>query len=144
MLWSEQYDEPTEGYHAFSEAVLRVAKNVVQSHLPVVLSGAGIGVPPNITSCVESRYFSSFDFLVLTCERETLRKRLLARTSWRGTSSGEKLTEQLEFNGWFRDKAPNLGVSMEFADATHAQEEETVVAVRSWIEAKVSRLFDPQ
>ncbi len=50
------------------DLLLRLSKNVSQAGRPVVLFGAGIGVPDNLESCGERRYFSKINYLALTCD----------------------------------------------------------------------------
>ena len=140
ILWSDEYYQ-ADATQRFLESVLRMAMNISQSGFPVVLFGAGFGVPSNITSCVESRYFSSFHYLALTCERSTLEKRLSSRPSWRSTSQGERMNAQLEYNDWFRLRAPTLGFQMDFIDTTIASTEHTADTVKEWIRAKVEDHF---
>ena len=84
ILWRREFIDPSN--HAdFFETWLRMAKNIAQSRRPVVLFGAGFGVPGNIEPCIERRYFSAVHYLALTCADEDLRERLRARPEWRGS-----------------------------------------------------------
>ena len=53
-----------------------MCKNIAQWGRPVVLFGAGFGVPHNIEPCVERRYFSSVEYLALVCSDASLAVRL--------------------------------------------------------------------
>ena len=56
ILWREEFDRPQTSYRAYFEMWLRLCKNISQSGRPVVLFGAGMGVPENMEPCVERRY----------------------------------------------------------------------------------------
>src|SRR4051812_35126649 len=58
ILWQAEFNQPANGYRHFYETWLRVAVNISQSGRPVLLFGAGAGVPGNIEPCVRRRYFS--------------------------------------------------------------------------------------
>lgn len=58
ILWRAEFNKPEANYRDFFETWLRVCRNISQSGRPVVLFGAGVGVPENIEDCVERRYFS--------------------------------------------------------------------------------------
>jgi hypothetical protein len=81
LLWRAGFDKPEEGYRDFFETRLRLCKNIAQSGMPVVLFGAGMGIPENMESCVERRYFSRLYYLALTCEDDVLVDRLQAHPS---------------------------------------------------------------
>lgn len=47
ILWRSEFNAPDANYRDFFETWLRVCKNISQSGRPVVLFGAGVGVPEN-------------------------------------------------------------------------------------------------
>ena len=53
ILWRPEFNKPENKYRDFFETWLRMAKNISQAGRPVVLFGAGMGVPENIEPCVE-------------------------------------------------------------------------------------------
>ena len=100
ILWRAEFNRPDK-HSDFFETWLRLAKNISQSGRPVVLFGAGIGVPENIEPCVERRYFSKVHHLALVCDDETLAQRLMARPAWRGSDQAF-VDGQIQFNRWFK------------------------------------------
>jgi hypothetical protein len=48
ILWQAEFNTPADNYRAFFETWLRVCKNISQAGRPVVLFGAGMGVPSNL------------------------------------------------------------------------------------------------
>jgi hypothetical protein len=86
ILWRPEFNRPEGNYRDFFETWLRVCKNIGQSRRPVVLFGAGMGVPTNLEPCVERRYFSKVHYLALTCDSESLAERLRQRPQWRQSS----------------------------------------------------------
>jgi len=97
ILWAPHFDKPETQYKDFFETWLRLAKNISQSGLPVVLVGAGC-IPDNIKMCVESRYFSKIYYLGLTCEDSVLEERLKSRPAWRKSSNTEFIEKQVIYN----------------------------------------------
>ena len=84
-----------------------MAKNISQSGRPVVLFGAGMGVPDNLEACVEWRYFSKVHYLALVCDDAGLVKRLQSRPAWRHSADPAFVEEQLRFNQWFKARGPD-------------------------------------
>jgi hypothetical protein len=103
ILWRPEFNKPEDRYREFFETWLRMAKNISQSGRPVVLFGAGLGVPENIEPCVERRYFSEVHYLALVCNDEELVRRLQARPAWRG-SQLSFAGQQIQFNRWFKER----------------------------------------
>jgi DNA-directed RNA polymerase subunit RPC12/RpoP/predicted kinase len=132
ILWRPEFDTPAERYREFFELWLRVCKNISQSGRPVVLFGAGAGVPENLEPCVERRYFRGVHYLALTCSNEALVERLGRRPRWRGAGDPAFLEEQTRFNRWFQtyDGKP----AIKLIDTTNFPLEETARRVRSWID----------
>jgi shikimate kinase len=135
ILWQPQFNTPDTNYRDFFETWLRVCKNISQSGRPVVLFGAGVGVPENIENRIERRYFSKIHYMALVCSDETLPERLQARPIWRGTREPAYIEESIRFNRWFRayDSQPVI----KLIDTTSALLEETALQVESWIDQSV-------
>jgi len=131
ILWRPEFNTPDINYRDFFETWLRVCKNISQSGRPVVLFGAGVGVPENIENRIERRYFSKVYYLALVCSDETLAKRLQHRPAWRGTREPGYIEEHIRFNHWFKtyDSQPVIRL----VDTTSAVLEETALQVASWI-----------
>lgn len=108
-----------------------MAKNISQSGFPVVLFGAGIGVPENIENCTERRYFSETHYLALVCSNKALTKRLCQRPEWRGSRERHFIEEQLQFNYWFKKNADDMKITL--IDTSHKSTEATLLKVSDWI-----------
>ena len=89
ILWRPEFDRPETSYRDFFETWLRMAKNIAQAGRPVVLVGAGVGVPENLAPCVERRYVGAIHYLALVCADDVLATRLHSRPAWRQSSSDE-------------------------------------------------------
>lgn len=135
ILWRAEFNKPEDNYREFFETWLRMAKNISQSGRPVVLFGAGFGVPSNIEPCVERRYFSEVHYLALVCDEEELTRRLQARPAWRGTSDPAFLQAQSQFNQWFKETQGSQP-PISLIDTTGAALESTVEQVSAWIREK--------
>ncbi len=133
ILWGPQYADPTSGHRAFFETWLRLCKNIAQSGRPVVLFGAGFGVPANLDACVERRYFGEIRYLALTCTAETLRSRLLERPRWRESGVETFIAEQVRFNDWFVRESRRG--SMACIDTSDEPLDAVAARVADWIRA---------
>jgi len=129
ILWQPAFATPENNYRDFFETWLRVAKNIGQSGRPVVLFGAGIGVPANLEPCIERRYFAGLHTLALVCADAVLAARLHARPAWRESAGRGFVDAQLQFNQWFKDQP-----AIDRLDTTHATVAATVAGVVDWIE----------
>jgi hypothetical protein len=132
ILWRPEFNTPATNYRDFFELWLRVCKNISQSGRPVVLFGAGVGVPENIENRIERRYFSKVHYLALVCSDETLSGRLGERPIWRGTREPAFIEEQIRFNRWFKvyDSQP----AIRLIDTTNALLEETALQAVAWLD----------
>jgi hypothetical protein len=133
ILWRPEFNKPENSYTDFFETWLRVCKNINQSGRPVVLFGAGIGVPGNIEPCVERRYFSKVHYLSLVCDDDLLATRLRERPAWRESGGQGFLEDQIRFNKWFKTWAVDKEEQPAMLDTTHASLEETARQVLEWI-----------
>src|SRR5262249_31337025 len=118
ILWRPEFANPENGFHEFFELWLRVCKNISQSGRPVVLFGAGVGVSHNLESCIEMRYFSSLNYLALTCDSEVLAERLRKRPAWRESSNTGYIEEHTRFNDWFKTNARTTTPHIDLLDTT--------------------------
>ena len=134
ILWRPEFNSPETNYRDYFELWLRLCKNISQSGRPVVLFGAGVGVPENIEDCIERRYFSNVCYLALVCSDSTLSERLQSRPAWRGTRDPKYIDDHIRFNRWFKeyDSQP----AIERIDTTNTSPEETVAQVASWIKER--------
>lgn len=137
ILWRPEFNMPADNYRSFFETWLRMCKNIGQAGQPVVLFGAGVGVPANLEPCVERRYFSKTHYLALTCEDEQLVERLKHRPVWRQTHSLEYQSEHVQFNNWFKAQASQSVPAIELIDTTAMPVEDTTEYVTTWIRAKI-------
>jgi AAA domain len=137
ILWRAEFDTPHNNYQAFFDVWLRLCKNIGQAGRPVVLFGAGIGVPAHLESCVERRYLGPISYLALTCKPDTLAERLRQRPAWRGCDT-VFIEDQLQFNRWFQLEGRHTSPPIDLLDTTHASIDETTAAVAAWIQARAS------
>ena len=124
----------------YFETWLRVCKNISQSGRPVVLFGAGIGVPENMEPCVERRYFSVLHYLALTCDDKVLADRLRQRPQWRQSAAEARIKEHLDFNGWFKDNWSKTEPPLTLLDTTEGSIQDTLVQVATWIKEQINHV----
>ena len=134
ILWGPHFENDGR---SFFETWLRVCKNTAQAGKPVVLFGAGTGVPANLESCVERRYFTALHYLALTCDDAELMARLRRRPSWRNSSDDAYIAEHVAFNRWFKEQGPKASPPLELIDTTHETLEQTTSRVVSWIRKRL-------
>ena len=137
ILWRPEFNTPEDNYRAFCETWLRVCKNISQSGRPVVLFGAGMGVPENIEPCVERRYFAGVHYLALVCEDEVLAERLRSRPQWRKCDDPAYIEADVQFNRWFKERGSQQEPEIELLDTTGISVEETAQQVAEWIRGKI-------
>lgn len=134
ILWLPEFNQSKNNYREYFETWLRVCKNISQSGRPVVLFGAGFGVPENLESCIERRYFSSVRYLALVCSNEILSQRLRERPAWRGSGNPEYIEEHQRFNQWFIHYNQNGNQPpITLLDTSQKSLEETAKEVEDWI-----------
>lgn len=131
ILWREEFDKPETNYSDYRETWLRICKNISQAGRPVVL--CGVGVPTQFEQCLERRYFSELHYLALICDDQILASRLGKRPTWRGYSNDAQIEEQVVFNRWLVNNAPNTEPPMTLLDTSETTVEETVEKVEQWI-----------
>ena len=112
--------------------------NVGQSGRPVVLFGAGMGVPANLEPCIHRRYFSRLHYLALVCDDDLLADRLAARPAWRGCADPAFIAAHQQFNRWFREEGPTTPPGIDLIDTTHQAPDETAAQVAAWIRAHLN------
>ena len=131
ILWFDYFHDP-EKWSLLFDLWLRMCKNIGQSGRPVLLCGAGMGVPANLQASVEHRYFSTIHYLALTCDDATLTERLKARPAWRGIDD-DFIKSQLEFNNWFKTEGPQQEPPIALLDTTDITVQESVRQVEEWV-----------
>jgi hypothetical protein len=139
ILWRPEFDKPEEHYRDYFETWLRLCKNISQSGRPVVLFGAGMGVPENLEPCIERRYFGQLHYLGLVCSDEVLEQRLRARPAWRMSNQPDFIRVHLSFNRWFKENAASVISAIDVLDTTHVPLETTAAQVAGWIKLKTGK-----
>jgi adenylate kinase family enzyme len=125
VLWRSELEED------FFEIWLRMAKSINQSGRPVALFGAGTGVPENMETRVERRYFKTTHYLALTVTDDALEDRLVKRSH--GEVEHAYLEEHLSFNRWFRREGPQQTPQIHVLDTTEMSPQETTEEVEAWL-----------
>jgi len=133
IIWRPEFNQPEERYRNFFESWLRIAFNIGQSGRPVVIFGAGFGVPENLESLVERRYFSDIKYLALICDELELKNRLLKRPEWRGIDE-DFVARQIEFSRWFKEQGSKGIPPVDLINTTNVPLGKTVKQVRQWIQ----------
>jgi len=137
ILWRPEFNTPDDSYHDFFNTWLRLAKNISQAGKPVVLFNAGMGVPGNIESLEERRFFSDVYYLALVCDDRELENRLKARPAWRKSGEKEYIEEHIKFNQWIKNRDNSLIPRIEVIDNTNETDLDTTESVVSWIKSKI-------
>lgn len=131
ILRHTEFDQPATNYREYRETWLRVCKYISQAGRPVLL--CGVGEPNQFEQCIERRYFSELHYLCLICDDQILASRLRNRPTWRDSSNDEGIKEQVVFNRWLQNNAPNTEPPMTLLDTSEITVDETVEKVERWI-----------
>ncbi len=131
ILWGEVRVKPGDNYASYTNVWLRLAKNIHQSGIGVVLCGSLF--PPTVECCPERRYFSRVNYLALTCKNDILRSRLLSRPDWRGSSDEAFINRMLELNGWFLCEAGIGNPQITLLDTSCMNVQQATTRVVDWV-----------
>lgn len=142
ILWRDEFDKPETEYADYRNLWLRIAKNIGQAGRPIVLFGSA--TPGQFERCAESRYFSWIAYLALVCDEKTLTKRLCARPQWRKSGTDDVLKRMSQFNQWIKDNASKTTPPMTVLDTTNMNLEQSVAAVRGWIQDQMRPSLEDQ
>jgi hypothetical protein len=132
ILWTDEYSLPSQ-WPKYFNLWLRMAKNLGENGRPVLLTGAGFGVPANLVPSVEARYFSAIHILALVCADTMLAQRMRARPAWRGSGDPGVLDDHIRFNRWFQSQARHAQLPVETLDTTTLSPAQTAAAVAAWV-----------
>lgn len=132
ILWSEEFHAPSQ-WGKFFNMWLRMCKSINQSGRPVLLAGAGFGVPKNAQACTEARYFSEIHYLALVCDDDLLQTRLQARPQWRANSGHGFIEQQIEYNRWLKESAHRADSPITLLDTTASSVQESAEQVTNWV-----------
>ena len=130
ILWAPHFAADPQ---QFFETWLRLCKNIAQSGRPVVLFGAGTGVPENLEPRVQRRYFTTLHYLALVCDEAVLAERLRSRPAWRRSGGDAYVDEHRAFNRWFKEHGGAASPPIELIDTTVETVEQTTEKVAAWI-----------
>jgi hypothetical protein len=135
ILWRDEFIDSENGYRAYRNTWLRVAKNVGQAGLPVVLCGSA--VPEQYEACPERRYFTTIHYLALVCDDKLLRERLAVRPGWRRSGDTAFLDQMSAFNRWFRENGQDSEPGITLLDTSTYSVGETARQTAEWIQTRV-------
>jgi len=141
ILWRSEFNLPEYNSPDFIDTWLRMCKNISQSGRPVVLFGAGVGVPGNIEPRVERRYFATVHYLALVCDDHALAERLRRRPKWRGSGEPAYVKEHQQFNRWFKTYS-SAEPPIRLLDTTDLNAETAANQVELWINEKLRNPSD--
>lgn len=103
-----------------------------------MLFGAGAVVPANIEPCIERRYFTDIHYLALVADDTTLRRRLMARPAWRGSSDDAFVAQHLEFSKWLRTSPEAARYDITIVDAGGESIVRSADRVEAWIRNRLT------
>ena len=137
ILWRDEFADPENGYRAFRNTWLRVAKNVAQGGQPVVLCGSA--VPEQYEACPERRYFAEVHYLALVCDDDRLRERLEARPGWRNAALPAFLDRMVAFNRWFFEHAQQAEPPIALLDTSEQCVQASAEQAARWIRTRLRK-----
>jgi 2-phosphoglycerate kinase len=116
---------------------LRVAKNIGQAGLPVVLCGTTL--PEYLEECPERRYFSTVYYLAMVADDHLLAEHLKQRPEWRQSGSTEFVERMVQFNRWLKEHASTTNPPMTLYDSSDQSIAETADEVAGWIKKRLEK-----
>jgi chloramphenicol 3-O-phosphotransferase len=134
ILWAKHFDQPENNYKPFFETWLRMAKNIAQAGMPVVLFGAGC-IPNNVESCIEKRYFSKIHYLGLVCSDDILEKRLHNRPKWRNSSNNDFIINQIGYNNFLK-----LNKEINTIETDNTTIKDVSERIKNWVDQRNPRI----
>lgn len=135
ILWRPEFDTPADGYRAFRDTWLRLAKNIHQSGRPVVLLGSA--VPAQFAASPERRYFAALHTLALICDDRELTARLTGRPAWRDSGADEFIARMVRFNRWLTEHATTTQPPMALLDTSALTVPEAADRTAAWVRARL-------
>jgi len=130
IFWREEFHKHLGDFREFREFCLRAAKNISQGGRPVVLCGAAS--PPQYESCDEFRYFSGIHYLVLSCDREELKRRLKLRPEYRRCNSDDFIRKQQKYNE-FLSQLPLQHDNIQVLDTSNLSCKKMAIKAKKWV-----------
>jgi adenylylsulfate kinase-like enzyme len=114
------------------ETLLRMAKNIAQIGMPVVLNSASM--PEQFEDTCERQYFSHIYYIAMVCESDILEKRM---RRGRGIEDEEWIKSSISFNNWFYEKGKTHTPIIDLCDTTNRTVKEAAQFVDSWVKEKL-------
>jgi hypothetical protein len=137
ILWGAEFATPEDEYRRFHEVWLRLAKNVGQSGLPVILLGTFL--PHQIADLPERRYFSELRFLGLVADDADLATRLRDRPAWRQSNDPTFIDAMLRLNAWLKVNAPETEPPVEILDTSALNRRQILDQIVGWFRSHYAR-----
>jgi adenylate kinase len=131
ILWRPEFATAEDDYRSYRNLWLRVAKNISQAGLPVVLVGTSI--PEQFEHLPERRYFSAIHYLGLIAGEEELVRRLRDRPAWRNSRSDEFVERMRHFNCWLHENAAHTNPPIELINTSELGVSQGVQHAASWV-----------
>ena len=119
------------GSDTYHNMWLRIAKNIAQAGLPVVLCGTDL--PEDVEECPERRYFSTVYYLAMVVDDPLLAERLKQRPQWRQSGSTEFVERMVQFNRWLKAHASTTNPPMTLYESNDQSIAQTTDEVAGWI-----------
>ena len=112
ILLTKYIEKITDDYNDFIETWLRLAKNISQNNIPVVLFGAGC-IPENFKNSIEKRFFRKLHYFGFVCSNEIIEKRLIERPKWRKSSNVDFIGEQVKYNNYIKNNEEIIKIEID-------------------------------
>lgn len=132
--WRTVPDDSRYAFHLLQYA------HLAQSGRPVVAFGSGLGNADVVESLAEADYFPRIAYLALVCDADEHARRIRARPGWAAAAEADEPWADIEAQTAANERFEALAAGSddyETFDTTDASVEETVAAIRSWIDARL-------
>lgn len=132
ILWRDCFDTPSDNYREYRRLWLRMAANVSQIGLPVVLCGCAL--PEQFEYLPEREYFSDIHYLAVVCKDDEMERRM---RFGRGISDRNWIDSSIAFNSWLKNNAGKCDPPIELVDNTCLSPEKTAELIDKWINERL-------
>lgn len=114
------------------ETLLRMAKNISQIGMPVVLNTPCL--PDQFENTYERQFFTDTYYIALVCDSDVLEKRM---RNGRGIDDEGWIKQSVSFNNWILENGKNQTPVIDLCDTTSRTVSEAAEFVDRWIKEKL-------
>ncbi len=128
LLWHPRLDTPEDNYQEFRRLWMRMAAQISQVGMPVVLCGCA--VPEQFEAQMERDLFTEIHYLALVARADVLTERMRVG---RGIHDEAWIASSVSFNNWLKENGENTVPAMTLQDISSSSVDEAAKLTDQWI-----------